>query len=137
VVSAAGRGVIDEMSLGRWTGGRRSAWVDQIVVIAHAPGRWPTVSDSVDSGGVVARAGRITLSKKLKPGRYMLVITAKHAGGQRSRPRSLTFTIVKWALARSAESVAAWFVGRVRLPRKERPLLERPAATVGGEGDDP
>jgi len=39
--------------------------------------------------------GRISPSKRLKPGRYTLVITATNAGGQRSSPAQLTFTIVK------------------------------------------
>ncbi len=39
--------------------------------------------------------GRISPSKKLKPGRYTLVITATNAGGQRSNPAQLTFTIVQ------------------------------------------
>ncbi|HEV7460052.1 MAG TPA: hypothetical protein VGN78_05925 [Solirubrobacteraceae bacterium] len=39
--------------------------------------------------------GRITRRKKLKPGRYTLVITATNSAGQRSLPRSLTFTIAK------------------------------------------
>ena len=39
--------------------------------------------------------GRISPSEKLKPGRYTLVITATNAGGQRSSPARLTFTIVK------------------------------------------
>jgi hypothetical protein len=38
--------------------------------------------------------GRIPHSKKLKPGRYTLVITATNAAGQHSIPRSLSFTIV-------------------------------------------
>jgi hypothetical protein len=39
--------------------------------------------------------GRISASKELEPGRYTLVITATSAAGQRSRPRSISFTIVK------------------------------------------
>jgi hypothetical protein len=39
--------------------------------------------------------GRVPPSKRLKPGRYTLVITATNAGGQRSGPARLTFTIVK------------------------------------------
>jgi hypothetical protein len=39
--------------------------------------------------------GRISASKKLKLGRYTLVITATNAAGQSSKPRSLSFTIVK------------------------------------------
>jgi hypothetical protein len=38
--------------------------------------------------------GRVVRSKKLKPGRYTLVITAINATGQRSSPKSLNFTIV-------------------------------------------
>jgi hypothetical protein len=34
-------------------------------------------------------------TKKLKPGHYKLVITATNAAGQRSAPRTLSFTIVK------------------------------------------
>jgi hypothetical protein len=40
-------------------------------------------------------AGRISRTKKLKPGRYTLQITATNTQGKRSAPRSLTFTIVK------------------------------------------
>ena len=39
--------------------------------------------------------GRLSRKKKLKPGRYTLVITATSASGQQSAPRSLSFTIVK------------------------------------------
>jgi streptogramin lyase len=39
--------------------------------------------------------GRISRSKKLKPGRYTLVITAANAAAQHSSPKSLAFTIVK------------------------------------------
>jgi PKD domain len=38
--------------------------------------------------------GRIPHSKKLKPGRYTLVITATNTAGQHSSPKSLSFTIV-------------------------------------------
>jgi hypothetical protein len=38
--------------------------------------------------------GRVSRKKKLLPGRYTLVITATNAARQRSKPRSLTFTIV-------------------------------------------
>jgi len=38
--------------------------------------------------------GRLAPTKKLKPGRYTLVITAPGASGQ-SAPQSLNFTIVK------------------------------------------
>jgi uncharacterized repeat protein (TIGR01451 family) len=43
----------------------------------------------------VSFQGRISASKKLKLGRYTLVIRATNAAGQRSAPRSLSFTIVK------------------------------------------
>ncbi len=39
--------------------------------------------------------GRISRSHKLKPGRYVVAITATSAVGQRSRRRSLSFTIVR------------------------------------------
>ncbi len=39
--------------------------------------------------------GRVSRSKKLKPGRYTLVITATNSAGARSAPKSLGFTIVK------------------------------------------
>jgi hypothetical protein len=39
--------------------------------------------------------GRISRSKKLGLGRYTLLITAISATGQRSQPKSLSFTIVK------------------------------------------
>jgi len=39
--------------------------------------------------------GRISNSRKLKPGHYTLVITATNAAGQRSNPQSLSFTITK------------------------------------------
>ncbi len=39
--------------------------------------------------------GRITNLKRLKPGRYMLIISATNAAHQRSKPETLTFTIVK------------------------------------------
>jgi hypothetical protein len=39
--------------------------------------------------------GRISHLKKLKPGRYTLVITATNSAGQKSSPQTLTFTIVK------------------------------------------
>ena len=39
--------------------------------------------------------GRISRTKKLKPGRYTLVITATNPAGARSAPKSLSFTIVK------------------------------------------
>jgi hypothetical protein len=39
--------------------------------------------------------GRLSRSKRLKPGRYTLTITATNAVGQHSRSQKLTFTIVK------------------------------------------
>jgi hypothetical protein len=39
--------------------------------------------------------GRLPHSKKLKPGRYTLVITATNAAGQYSRPKSLSFAIME------------------------------------------
>ncbi len=39
--------------------------------------------------------GRLSSTKKLKPGRYTLVITAADSAGVRSAPQSLSFTIVK------------------------------------------
>ncbi len=38
--------------------------------------------------------GRVSRSSRLKPGRYTLVITATNAVGERSSPKSLSFTIV-------------------------------------------
>jgi hypothetical protein len=43
----------------------------------------------------VAFQGRISPGKKLKPGRYTLVITAANSAGVSSAPKSLSFTIVK------------------------------------------
>ncbi len=43
----------------------------------------------------VAFQGRISPVKRLKPGRYTLVITATNTAGVRSAPKSLSFTIVK------------------------------------------
>jgi hypothetical protein len=43
---------------------------------------------------VVSFQGRLSRSKKLKPGLYSLVITATNTVGRRSAPRSLSFTIV-------------------------------------------
>lgn len=40
-------------------------------------------------------SGRISSSRKLKPGRFTLVITARDSSAQRSQPRSVSFTIVK------------------------------------------
>jgi hypothetical protein len=39
--------------------------------------------------------GRVSAAKKLKPGRYTLVITASNSAGQQSAPQQLSFTIVK------------------------------------------
>jgi hypothetical protein len=39
--------------------------------------------------------GRLSASRKLPPGRYTLVITASNSAGQRSRPKQLSFTIVR------------------------------------------
>jgi hypothetical protein len=39
--------------------------------------------------------GRISSSRKLKPGRFTLVITAADRAAQRSQPRSISFTIVR------------------------------------------
>ena len=39
--------------------------------------------------------GRLSASRKLKPGRYTLIIAATNAAGQRSSPASLSFNIVK------------------------------------------
>ena len=39
--------------------------------------------------------GRVSASKKLKPGRYTLTITATNAAGQRSASQTLSFTIVR------------------------------------------
>ena len=43
----------------------------------------------------VAFQGRISPGRRLKPGRYTLVITATNSVGMRSAPKSLSFTIVK------------------------------------------
>jgi hypothetical protein len=43
----------------------------------------------------VSFEGRTTGSKKLQPGTYTLTVTATNAGGRRSSPKQLTFTIVK------------------------------------------
>jgi len=39
--------------------------------------------------------GRVSHSKKLKPGGYTLIITARNSAGARSAPKSLSFTIVR------------------------------------------
>jgi hypothetical protein len=43
----------------------------------------------------VAFQGRLSQSRKLKPGGYTLAITAVNAAGQGSKPQTLSFTIVK------------------------------------------
>jgi hypothetical protein len=43
----------------------------------------------------VSFQGRLSRSQKLRPGRYTLVILATNAGGQRSSPLRLSFTIVR------------------------------------------
>jgi hypothetical protein len=39
--------------------------------------------------------GRLSAARRLKPGRYTLVVTSTDAAGQRSQPRSVSFTIVR------------------------------------------
>jgi hypothetical protein len=39
--------------------------------------------------------GRLSRTRKLKPGRYTLTITATDSAGNRSRPKSTRFTIVR------------------------------------------
>jgi outer membrane protein assembly factor BamB len=48
-----------------------------------------------DGTNKVSFQGRISASKKLPLGRYKLVVIATNAAGQRSSPKSLSFTIVK------------------------------------------
>jgi len=48
-----------------------------------------------DGTNKVVFQGRVSPKKKLKPGRYTLVITAADPAGARSAPRSLSFTIVQ------------------------------------------
>ena len=48
-----------------------------------------------DGANKVAFQGRVSPKKKLKPGRYTLVITAAASDGALSAPKSLEFTIVK------------------------------------------
>jgi hypothetical protein len=48
-----------------------------------------------DGTNKVAFQGRVSPKKKLKPGRYTLVITATDPAGARSAPKSLSFTIVQ------------------------------------------
>jgi hypothetical protein len=39
--------------------------------------------------------GRLSRSKKLKPGRYTLTITATDSAGNRSKAKSASFTVVR------------------------------------------
>ncbi len=48
-----------------------------------------------DATNKVTFQGRVSPRKKLKPGRYTLVITAIASDGALSAPKSLGFTIVK------------------------------------------
>jgi hypothetical protein len=48
-----------------------------------------------DGTNKVAFQGRVSPRKKLKPGRYTLVVTATDPAGVRSAPRSLSFTILQ------------------------------------------
>jgi hypothetical protein len=48
-----------------------------------------------DGTNKVAFQGRVSPKKKLKPGRYTLVITATDPAGARSAPKSLSFTILR------------------------------------------
>jgi hypothetical protein len=48
-----------------------------------------------DGANYVVFQGLISLSKKLKPGRYTVIITARNAADQTSAPRTLSFRIVK------------------------------------------
>jgi hypothetical protein len=43
----------------------------------------------------VSFQGRLSNSKKLRPGTYTVVITATNAAAQRSASKRLTFTVVK------------------------------------------
>jgi hypothetical protein len=55
-----------------------------------------TLSFAVHTGvNTVRFQGRLSSTRKLKPGRYTLLITATSSSGGRSAPRSLSFTIVK------------------------------------------
>ena len=64
----------------------------------RAGGRTTTVGTLTFTGhsgtNRVAFQGRISPRKKLKPGRYTLVITATDSAGARSAPKSLSFSIV-------------------------------------------
>jgi hypothetical protein len=62
--------------------GRRTVTVGRLTFTGHS------------GSNRVAFQGRISAARKLKPGRYTLVITATNSAGVRSAPRSLTFTIV-------------------------------------------
>jgi hypothetical protein len=54
-----------------------------------------TLSFTGHSGtNTVIFQGRISGSKKLKPGHFVLSINATNAAGQRSRSQTLSFTIV-------------------------------------------
>ncbi len=54
-----------------------------------------TLSATSHSGlNQLAFQGRVSHSKKLRPGCYTMLITATNAAGQRSAARSLSFTIV-------------------------------------------
>jgi hypothetical protein len=48
-----------------------------------------------DGTNSVLFMGRVSHTKKLKPGRYTLVITATNTAGQKSAPQKLSFTIVR------------------------------------------
>lgn len=48
-----------------------------------------------DGANNVVFQGLISPSKKLKPGRYTVIITARNAADQTSAPRTLSFRIVK------------------------------------------
>jgi hypothetical protein len=55
-----------------------------------------TLSFAARAGANTVRfQGRLSRTRKLKPGRYTLLITATSSSGGRSAPRSLSFTIVK------------------------------------------
>jgi hypothetical protein len=67
----------------------------------HAPGCKRTVIMGTlsltghSATNKVSFQGRISRSKKLKPGRYTLLITATNSAGAHSASTSLGFTIVK------------------------------------------
>ena len=55
-----------------------------------------TLSHSARSGkNTIAFQGRISSAIKLSPGRYTVTATATNSARQRSKPSSLSFTIVK------------------------------------------